>query len=256
MNCFRLLYFPTVCCPVSKILFVIISFVFLLLLSLPSNSQTLWTGPSIIFEKADYVDFTIPENQDRITNLVWITRDENGGIFNIRQEDSFDRVNRTSPLGTEWANGKISEGIENLEFTTWFESKTGSSTMEVGKDKVLHIIAEDIYIDVKVLSWTPGGGGSGTGFGGGFSYERSTPDISFVEDTEQTGFELSVLNDYTLISSELSIFSVEVITLKGNIIKSIESIASQGTYQFYTGDLPTGIYLIRINGSYMIKLSY
>jgi hypothetical protein len=37
----------------------------------------------------------------------------------------------------------------------------------IGKDAVLHLIADDIYLDIKFLSWTAGGGG-------GFSYERST----------------------------------------------------------------------------------
>ena len=34
---------------------------------------------------------------------------------------------------------------------------------------MLHLITDDIYIDVSFISWTNGGNG------GGFSYERSTP---------------------------------------------------------------------------------
>ena len=40
-----------------------------------------------------------------------------------------------------------------------------------GENFVLHLIEEDIYLDVRFLSWT-----SGNGAGGGFSYERSTQD--------------------------------------------------------------------------------
>ena len=39
----------------------------------------------------------------------------------------------------------------------------------VGKNYVIHLITDDIYIDLKILSWSSGQNG-----GGGFSYERST----------------------------------------------------------------------------------
>ncbi len=42
-----------------------------------------------------------------------------------------------------------------------------------GRNMVIHLITDDIYIDIKFLSWTPGGGDT-SGLGG-FSYERSTP---------------------------------------------------------------------------------
>lgn len=38
----------------------------------------------------------------------------------------------------------------------------------VGKSAVLHLIPNDIYLDIKFLSWGQAGGG-------GFSYQRSTP---------------------------------------------------------------------------------
>ena len=44
----------------------------------------------------------------------------------------------------------------------------------VGKNYVVHLITDNIYIDLKMLSWQQGGGN-----GGGFSYERSTnPNLS------------------------------------------------------------------------------
>ena len=46
--------------------------------------------------------------------------------------------------------------------------------MIAGVDAVVHLITEDIYIDIRFLSWTTGNGQGGTG-GGGFSYMRSTP---------------------------------------------------------------------------------
>ena len=104
-----------------------------------------------------------------------MTRADNRGIFNVALEAEYDKINNTSPTGTEWANGSIADGVENLTFTTWFETYPDGPN-EVGIPKVVHLIAEDIYLDLMFTEWTPGGGGSGTGFGGGFTYIRSTPD--------------------------------------------------------------------------------
>ena len=35
------------------------------------------------FTKQDSADWTLPENQDRITSSIWITRKHNQSIFNI-----------------------------------------------------------------------------------------------------------------------------------------------------------------------------
>ena len=34
-----------------------------------ARAVTIWTGPTITFEKPDYADWTLPENQDRITGF-------------------------------------------------------------------------------------------------------------------------------------------------------------------------------------------
>ena len=55
----------------------------------PALGQQVWTGYDFSFEKVSFSDWTLPENQDRITDTVWITRQHNQGIFNIFSEDSF-----------------------------------------------------------------------------------------------------------------------------------------------------------------------
>lgn len=154
-------------------------------LTLKGFCQILWTGPMITFVKADYADWTLPENQDRITDNVWITRADNQGLFNAAAEVEYDRIDRDSPEGTEWALGSISDGIANLNFTTWHLTNTNSSHEQEGINKVLHLIADDIYIDIKILAWTQGGGGSGTGMGGGFSYERSTDPLGGLAEPKE-----------------------------------------------------------------------
>ena len=76
------------------------------------------------------------------------------------------RIKIPAPAGAEWALG-TTENIQNLTFGS-FRGALGSPRNIVGKDIVLHLIADDVYIDIKFLSWS-----QGRGFGG-FSYERST----------------------------------------------------------------------------------
>ncbi len=151
-----------------------------LLFSQNGNTQTFWTGPKVTITKANWADFTLEENQDRITDSVWLTRANERGMFNIVQEDSYDNVDGDSPLGTLWANGSISDGIDNLEFKHWGE--LGLPPDQVGVPKVLHLTEEDIYIDIVFTQWSQGGGGSGTSSGGGFTYERSSPLLSLSKE--------------------------------------------------------------------------
>jgi len=129
-------------------------------------SFNVWAGASITFTKADGADPNIETNQDRITENVWITRGNNGGqIFNAKVEN--DSNKSSSPTDTEWALG-TTDNIENLTFQL-FRDAVQQPKNVVGKDLVLHLITDDIYIDVKFTSWS-------SGKQGGFSYERSTED--------------------------------------------------------------------------------
>ena len=127
-----------------------------------------WTGEKIIFTKADSADWTLTVNQDVITDSIILTRANNRGLFNVASEVEFDNNDYTSPAGTEWAFGRIEDGVDNLVFKSWIEVHYYNPTNLLGADMVLHLIYDDVYIDIKFLSWT---GGSQ---GGGFSYQRST----------------------------------------------------------------------------------
>jgi len=150
----------------------------LLLLILPfiSQAQTIWTGPMTTFTKLNDADWTLEANQDRITDNVWITRANNQSIFNISDnaDTSSGDCDGSSPLDTEWAFGTTADGINTLTFGPFL----GTSFADCGppsvvnQNAVLHLITDDIYIDIKFLFWTSGGNG------GGFSYMRSTPGLS------------------------------------------------------------------------------
>ncbi len=140
----------------------------------------IWSGPSMTFEKADSADWTLAANQDRITDNVWITRQDKWSIFNIAEGDISGGVTCSSdqPINTEWGFGTTAD-ISSINFGKFmsdgFANCNGKKIPDiVGKDAVLHIIDKNIYIDIKFTSWTTGSGG-GAQNGGGFAYTRSTP---------------------------------------------------------------------------------
>jgi len=135
-----------------------------------------WTHGQVIFTKVNGADWTLPANQDRITDEVWITRQDDAGIFNIQAEPSYNKGTRLSPDGTEWAVGDINDW-DTLTYQTFFDyvlSKAGDNILSLGPS-VVHLIDEDIYIGIEFTAWT------GSGAGGGFAYARTTFDPTPVE---------------------------------------------------------------------------
>jgi hypothetical protein len=123
--------------------------------------------PSLTFEKPNEADWTLPENQDRITDNVWLTRADYYPMFNIATEGSYDDG---SPQGTEWAHGKVSDGVETLTFSDFRSLRDdldGSLQNLGGHDVVLHLLETNIYLDVHFNSWSTYDDGAG------FSYTRS-----------------------------------------------------------------------------------
>ena len=146
-----------------------------------SAQPVVWTGPEISFTKADGTDETDPANQDAITANVILTRGNRAGIYNIAQEDSFDRGNDvTSPVDTEWAfpANNPNETIEatnwsNLQFDPWVTAFGGlgmpGPPSTVDQPAVLHLISDDIYLDIMFTQWSQRNGG--------FAYNRSTAGV-------------------------------------------------------------------------------
>jgi hypothetical protein len=129
------------------------------------GAQTIWNGPTISFAKVAFGDPGDAANQDRLTDNVWLTRGVNQGIFNAATESSYSG---SSPADTEWAYGTTAD-IGSLSFDSWVDWHGGNPGSSVGQDAVLHLISDDIYLDIHFLSW-----GGGMGNGGTFSYERAT----------------------------------------------------------------------------------
>ncbi len=130
-----------------------------------TTTATIWNGSKMTFTKADGADHTQADNQDRLTSNVWITRASGGGqIFNIVKENAANQG--TSPVGTTWAIGDIND-IDNLTFRS-FRPAVGKPKQAVGKNLVMHLTEDNIYLSVKFTSWSQNKRG-------GFAYERSQP---------------------------------------------------------------------------------
>ena len=139
-------------------------------------AQSVWSGYGYSFTKAEFSSPLLPENQDRITDHVWLTRQVNQGIFNIHDETSYGSF--VSPGGTRWATDLNNPGetIEatnwnNLSFTVWVDAYGGQGTMGLparllGHNAVVYLVEDNTYLDLRFTGWSVSGGG-------GFSYDRS-----------------------------------------------------------------------------------
>jgi len=127
-------------------------------------APTVWSGAKITFTKAANSDPLMLENQDALTDLVKLTRLNDGGqLINIASETTVNQA--TSPAGTEWAAGTTAD-LDNLTFGSFRDLGKPKDVLE-GNDFVLKLVEENIVVDVKFISW-------GQRKNGAFSYERST----------------------------------------------------------------------------------
>jgi hypothetical protein len=112
---------------------------------------------------------------------VWLTRGTNQGLYNIRTETGYDPG--VSPADTEWATDMITanagktiaaENWANLTFDSWIDAYGGPGSQQLpsrltSRNAVVHLITDNIYLDLRFLTWS--------GAGGSFSYERAVGTI-------------------------------------------------------------------------------
>ncbi len=130
----------------------------------PAIATQIWSGARQTFTKVNYADWTQAANQDRITTNVWLTRKSNQSMYNYFSEPGYV-TNTISPAGTEWAYGTTAD--LPLTFKSFVSWNGNNPAGVIGSNAVLHLIADDIYLDIKFTAWTGGNGG------GGFAYERA-----------------------------------------------------------------------------------
>jgi len=154
----------------------------------PAHATTIWTGPDLDFVKPNF-----GAQMDTLTSNVRIARAETSGIYNDVTESAY--AFGLSPADTEWAwrlggkNGGVADvgmtaaNFANLEFSDWRTAHGANPLDSLDLPGVLHLISDDVYLDIVFTSWTcaPGPRGSDprcAGLaGGGFAYTRSTPSL-------------------------------------------------------------------------------
>jgi hypothetical protein len=141
-------------------------------------AATVWEYDYITFTKPTGADWTDPQYQDRITSSVVLTRGDYAGLFNYEQEDHYQGWN-ISPMDTEWAflglRGNPSDNAsvtasnnQNLDFEKFaYALDTFVGEYIVGRPGVLHLVSDDIYLNIEFSEW-------GCCGGGGFSYTRTS----------------------------------------------------------------------------------
>jgi len=143
-------------------------------------SPTVWSGLTTTFAKPAFANPQI--YKDQITSSVALSRGSTQGMLNVVSECSSGcaYTHNVSPAGTMWAtdlvNGNAGKSIaaanwSNLNFTNWETAYGASSVLQgniVTQDAVVHLVADDIYLDLRFTMW----GGSGAS-GGSFTYMRA-----------------------------------------------------------------------------------
>ena len=133
------------------------------------QAATVWDGPLTTFTEPLGGLGSDPANQDQLTADVFITRNPTRGLYNAFSEVTYTHY--SSPAATEWAFGDLAN-YASLTYTNWEGmfggSGGGGPPSTLNRPTVLHLINDDIYLQVTMLTWGMGGAG-------GFSYQRTTP---------------------------------------------------------------------------------
>ena len=182
-------------------------------------------GEVIVFTKQDSADWTLQENQDRITNSVWITRKYNQGIFNIAQETGYSG-NAGSPIGTLWAGSSTAEA-ESGDFTSFLNMHGGNPQSLINDTISLYLEEYGRYFDLVFLSFS--GGNSGGGFSYtreevfpnhlGFSNSINTPQTFRLHQNYPNPFNPVTTLSYYLFKE--SYVSITIYDMLGNMIKNL-----------------------------------
>jgi len=219
------------------------------------TGPTIWACPEITFTKQDGTDFTDPANQDFFTENVIISRASTGGqIFNVANNDNPTDAQNV-PSGVEWAIGRTDD-LANLTFGGFREIIGRPRTNIVNLDLVMHLLEDDIFLNITFTSWSRGRGGNG-----GFSYRRATPGdcegsprppeqptLDFALAPTITSSELRVISDDMPTES----VSFNVYNQSGILLKQINNVSTLDGIMNSTldvSDLEQGLYFIRVVGN-------
>ncbi|MDA7596449.1 SUEL-type lectin domain-containing protein, partial [Flavobacteriales bacterium] len=123
--------------------------------------------PTIIFNKADYSNWHLPQNRDQISPTCELTREDQHGLFNyVTQSNMYDQNGNTN---IEYAMGTF-DNITSPWFTLFrdlrYYTQCGGLNCLAGETVTIHVLDSDTYYELYFTSWS-------SSYQGGFSYERS-----------------------------------------------------------------------------------
>ena len=165
----------TSCCSIILLLSLLTAS--LVAVPVANADPTIWSGLTHIFTKPDGEDGSLPQFQDQITPNVYLARSYSVGLYNAATEPSY--LDGTSPEFTSWATDLNNPGgtiaatnYAALTFTDWTTAYNHSiGNTIVGRNAVLYLTLDNIYLDIKFTDWAIGRQGGQ----GGFSYIRAEP---------------------------------------------------------------------------------
>ena len=203
------------------------------------------SADTVVFTKPDSADWTLPENQDRITDSVWITRKDIQSLFNIAQEDGYYHLN-DSPVGTLWADATTA-AADPASYTNFVAMNGGGPQSLIGDTVSLYLPQGELYFDVTFLSF------SGGNTGGGFSYSRTSTSLGvdkitipkefFVSKNYPNPFNPTTVFDYDV--PDALPLRITVFDIKGRMVQEHRVGTKKGKQNSFVlngSDLSSGVY--------------
>lgn len=144
------------------------------------NPNTVWQGSEITFTKTGNADWTLESNQDRITNNVWITRQNNKPIYNYKWwQDTFSQ----DPFS------------DDIEANFWNNTTTLSFTPTGGTKGIKWTLLDDTGSNSDWSGFNYGTLGNPVNF---YSFNNIIQIIEILEENTGDFSTISVTDDFTV----------------------------------------------------------
>ena len=193
----------------------------LLLLLLPIFGYGQYT-----FTKSANTDPSLKENQDRISDKVWLTRGNQYGIYNAYDQTS---AKNQPTSGIELALGNFEE-LSQLNFETisqWGKKFKGNW---LNKNLVLKLTETNEYYSFIMTSWEKRGG---------FSYTRSSTALSINDNSNTLTVYPNPTTSILIIEGNIE-YQIKVYDLLGNKV-----LETQGN-SINMEHLSTATYIVKV----------
>ena len=193
----------------------------LLLLLLPLFGYGQYT-----FTKSANTDPSLKENQDRISDKVWLTRGNQYGIYNAYDQTS---AKNQPTSGIELALGNFEE-LSQLNFETisqWGKKFKGNW---LNKNLVLKLTETNEYYSFVMTSWETRGG---------FSYTRSSTALSITDNSNTLTVYPNPTTSILIIEGNIE-YQIKVYDLLGN--KALETQGNSVNREH----LSTATYIVKV----------